>query len=64
MHSQLFISYWDKNLLFLDVDVVPIVVDEGGTEPLDSDLLLVGPGHDGRFAFYIFIVDEKVRCLF
>lgn len=59
--AQLFVSDGYEDLLLLNVDVVAIPVDEGGTGALQSDLVLVIPLHQRHLALGVLILDQKMR---
>lgn len=48
--AQLFVSDGHEDLLLLNVDVVAIPVDEGGTGALQSDFVLVLTPHQRHLA--------------
>ena len=64
MHAELLIADRNKDLLLLDVDVVPVVVHKGGAHSVHPDFLLVLPLHDGGLALCIFVMDQEMRCFF
>lgn len=59
--AKLFIPNGHEDLLLLDVNVVAISVDEGGTGSLQSDLVLVLSLHQRHLALRVLVLDQEVR---